>query len=275
MSEQEIVQLPLSSIVIGRYQTRKQNVGKEIEALAESIRIQGLMQPITVCVSPDEPESYEVIAGQRRFLAHQVLQAETIPAIIVETPDNDIDGKVLSLTENFLQEDPTAADYVDICTELYLKYGDLKEIQRRTGLPIQKVRLYVKFDRLADELKNAVKHEGVDLKVALKAQDAALAAGNDVEKAVALAREMMKLSNPQREKAARAVEESPQISVEQAVDVAKAPVETVRLAIDLQKRIADSLNSYANKEGTNSADAATSFVVQGLLSSGFLADQEV
>jgi ParB family chromosome partitioning protein len=274
MSDKTIVNLPLSSISIGRYQHRKREVGKALDQLAASIARQGLIQPITVCPSPDEPGMYEVLAGQRRFLAHQSLNRDTIEAIVVPAPKEDIDGKVISLTENMLSEGPAAADYVDICTELYHKYGDLKVVQAETGLPYEKVKLYVKFDRLQPEMQTLVKNEGIDIKIALRAQDAVAAGGYDAEKAVALAKNMMVMTNSQREKAARAVEETPSVTVDHAIEIAKTADAEVGITLYLQRRQAESLKQYAKDEGTNSNDAAMQFITQGLTDTGYLTEDE-
>ena len=64
--------IPLDDLVIGKAQVRKRDVGKDIDELAESIRVVGLLEPIVVAPA-DKPGKFEIITGQRRFLAHQLL----------------------------------------------------------------------------------------------------------------------------------------------------------------------------------------------------------
>ena len=56
-------ELPLDDLVIGKGQVRTLEPGKNIEELANSIRVQGLLQPIVVCKSKEEPEKWEILTG--------------------------------------------------------------------------------------------------------------------------------------------------------------------------------------------------------------------
>ena len=64
--------ISLDDLVIGKGQVRTENPGKEIEDLAMSIESQGLLQPIVVCAAR-ETGKWEILTGQRRFLAHKYL----------------------------------------------------------------------------------------------------------------------------------------------------------------------------------------------------------
>lgn len=72
-----------------------------LRELAESIRINGLMQPVVLRGTFGSPP-YDVIVGQRRFLAHKILQKEEIKAVFVGEISNT-DALVLSLSENLLR----------------------------------------------------------------------------------------------------------------------------------------------------------------------------
>jgi ParB family chromosome partitioning protein len=67
---QEVRDIKLSDLVIGKAQVRVRSVSKEIDELAESIRVHGLLEPIVVAPT-DKEGIYEILTGQRRFLAHQ------------------------------------------------------------------------------------------------------------------------------------------------------------------------------------------------------------
>ena len=118
MGADRLEDLPLDKLVIGKSQVRISQVGKGIAELAASIAKQGLLEPITVVASEDQPGKYEIIAGQRRFLAHKELNRDTIRAVVRDEKVSETDKKVISLTENMLREDPPAADYILACTEL-------------------------------------------------------------------------------------------------------------------------------------------------------------
>lgn len=93
--------LPVEYLQPGQYQPRKQMDQASLEELAESIREQGVMQPILV--RPIAKKRYEIIAGERRWRASQIAQKETIPAIVRELDDHS--AIALALIENLQRED--------------------------------------------------------------------------------------------------------------------------------------------------------------------------
>ena len=74
-------ELPIAKIDVNKDQPRKTFHQETIQALAESIKANGMLQPITVHTVGDR---YEIIAGERRYRACRLLKMETVPAIIKE-----------------------------------------------------------------------------------------------------------------------------------------------------------------------------------------------
>ncbi len=93
--------LPLDLISPGPYQPRSIFDADRLEELAESIRHQGVIQPIVVRVRAQD--SYELIAGERRWRAAQIAGIENIPAIIREVADEI--AIAMALVENIQRED--------------------------------------------------------------------------------------------------------------------------------------------------------------------------
>jgi len=94
-------QLEISLLRPGKYQPRSTMNQESLEALAESIKAQGVMQPILVRgVGVDE---YEIIAGERRWRAAQLAGISEVPVIIREVADNA--ALAISLIENIQRED--------------------------------------------------------------------------------------------------------------------------------------------------------------------------
>ena len=93
--------LPLVQLQRGRYQPRRDMNPTALQELAESIKAQGIMQPIVVRVLGDD--RYEIIAGERRWRAAQMAGLNTIPAIIREI--NDDTAIAMALIENIQRED--------------------------------------------------------------------------------------------------------------------------------------------------------------------------
>jgi ParB family transcriptional regulator, chromosome partitioning protein len=100
--EQEtLLILPVNKIKQSIYQPRKNFDVKLLEELAESIKIQGLLQPIIVRAV--ENESYEIIAGERRWRAVQLLGHKTVQAIIKQIDDKTM--MAMAIIENLQRED--------------------------------------------------------------------------------------------------------------------------------------------------------------------------
>lgn len=93
--------IPIDLIQRGQYQPRRVIDEKSIEELAESIREQGLMQPIVLRPLAGE-ERYEIIAGERRWRASQKVGLTTIPAIIKDVSDRA--AIAMALIENIQRE---------------------------------------------------------------------------------------------------------------------------------------------------------------------------
>src|ERR1051326_8014398 len=125
-SRGKMEELPLDQLDIGTAQVRT-DLNSGIDDLATSIRKQGLLQPIVVAKSTKG--RYEIVAGQRRFLAHQKLGFKTIRAIVLDTAPADDDTKVaLSLTENLVRRDNSQKELIDACTKLFKRYGSVKMV---------------------------------------------------------------------------------------------------------------------------------------------------
>jgi ParB family chromosome partitioning protein len=99
---QETLQsLPVERIVRGHYQPRQDLREDTLQELAESIRAQGLVQPIIV--RPVGEGRYELIAGERRWRAAQLAGLREVPAIIRKVPDRA--AIAMALVENIQRED--------------------------------------------------------------------------------------------------------------------------------------------------------------------------
>ena len=94
-------EVPVEWIRPGRYQPRTHFSEESIEELAESIRAQGVMQPIVL--RPLDNDRYEIIAGERRWRAAQRAGMEKIPAVIRRVDDES--ALAMSLIENIQRED--------------------------------------------------------------------------------------------------------------------------------------------------------------------------
>jgi ParB family chromosome partitioning protein len=96
--------LPVSKMRAGKYQPRTRMDEGALNELAESIRTQGIMQPILVrALGADAPGQYEIIAGERRFRAAQLAGLKEVPVLVRDVPDEN--AAVMALIENIQRED--------------------------------------------------------------------------------------------------------------------------------------------------------------------------
>ena len=97
--------LPLSALVPGQYQPRTRMDEGALYELAESIKAQGIMQPILVrpLAAAGTPGQYEIIAGERRFRAARLAGLDDVPVLVRQVPDEA--AAAMALIENIQRED--------------------------------------------------------------------------------------------------------------------------------------------------------------------------
>ncbi|MFC4279087.1 ParB/RepB/Spo0J family partition protein [Achromobacter aloeverae] len=95
--------LPVTRMRAGKYQPRTRMDEGALTELADSIRTQGIMQPILVRALPDLPGEYEIIAGERRFRAAQLAGLKEVPVLVRDVADEN--AAVMALIENIQRED--------------------------------------------------------------------------------------------------------------------------------------------------------------------------
>ena len=126
-SSPELVQLPVGSIRANTRQPRRRFDAESISELAESVRSQGLVQPVVVRPLPGAV--WELIAGERRWRAARAAGLATIPALVRETDDRD--ALLLALVENVAREDLSpieeARAYSVLMDEFSLALGEVAE----------------------------------------------------------------------------------------------------------------------------------------------------
>ncbi|MCP1313920.1 MULTISPECIES: ParB/RepB/Spo0J family partition protein [unclassified Halomonas] len=105
-AQERLERLPLGQLSRGKYQPRRDIQPEALEELADSIRAQGVMQPIVV--RPVGEARYEIIAGERRWRAAQLAELDVIPAVIREVSDEV--ALALALIENIQRENLNAVE---------------------------------------------------------------------------------------------------------------------------------------------------------------------
>ncbi|UZP67634.1 ParB/RepB/Spo0J family partition protein [Desulfovibrio mangrovi] len=266
----EVVLISLSKLEIRPSQHRVEKTFADIEELAENIKVVGLMHPIIV--APMSEGRYEVVAGQRRLLAVKKIGWEKIPARVVRADLTDSEKYIASGVENLLRRQTSEAEDIQWATKLYKMYGNVKIVSDKTGMSQARVRSLIKYDRLIPELKRLVDDEGVDLKVAIKAQDAATGVDGNVstDDAISYAREMKKLAGSQVDHITRIAKQNPGVSAKEVIDKGKEAPVAKRFQVTIGANEYEALEKMAQSEGVGAAEVATELITGGLKSKGYL-----
>jgi len=96
-------QIPISDLVPNKYQPRKIFDETYLEELTNSIKERGMIQPIIVRKSNDEKSKFEIIAGERRWLAAQRAGLHDVPAVVTEA--DDLKSLEFAIVENVQRHD--------------------------------------------------------------------------------------------------------------------------------------------------------------------------
>jgi ParB family transcriptional regulator, chromosome partitioning protein len=149
----ELVQLPVGSIRANTRQPRRRLDGERIEELADSIRAQGVVQPVVVRSSPEG--GYELIAGERRWRAARVAGLATVPALVREADDRN--SLLLALVENVAREDLSPIDEARAYAVLMDEFGlGLGEVAEQVGRSKPTVSNRVRLLELPDDVLGLV-----------------------------------------------------------------------------------------------------------------------
>lgn len=100
--------VPIEYLRPGRYQPRHDAEDDQLGNLAQSIREQGILQPILVRRHPEEADAYEIIAGERRWRAAQLAELHQVPVVVKELSDKE--SLEIALVENLQRQDLSALE---------------------------------------------------------------------------------------------------------------------------------------------------------------------
>jgi ParB family chromosome partitioning protein len=116
-------QLKLDQMVAGMYQPRTRMDEGALYELAESIKAQGIMQPILVRQLSDGPNAgkYEIIAGERRFRASRLAGLESVPVLVRDVPNEA--AAAMALIENIQREDLNPLEEAQGLQRLIKEFG--------------------------------------------------------------------------------------------------------------------------------------------------------
>ena len=119
--------LPLTELVAGQYQPRTRMDEGALYELAESIRAQGIMQPILVrkLGTGEHAGRFEIIAGERRFRAARLAGLDEVPVLVRDVPDES--AAAMALIENIQREDLNPLEEAQGLQRLVREFGHTHE----------------------------------------------------------------------------------------------------------------------------------------------------
>ncbi|MFV3413023.1 ParB/RepB/Spo0J family partition protein [Pseudomonas nitroreducens] len=160
VDSRELQHLPLDLIQRGKYQPRRDMDPQALEELAQSIKAQGVMQPIVV--RPIDKGRYEIIAGERRWRASQQAGLDKIPAMVREVPDEA--AIAMALIENIQRED---LNPIEEAAALQRLQQEFQLTQQQVADAVGKSRVTVanllRLIALPDEIKTLLSHGDLEM----------------------------------------------------------------------------------------------------------------
>lgn len=146
------VEIPITKIQASRYQPRLHFDETALQELTDSIKVNGLIQPITVRAVEDH---YEIIAGERRWRACERAGLETVPCYILSPNENQ--AAEMALVENIQRENLSAVEeakgYVQLMRQANLTQ---EEVAKRVGKSQSSIANKIRLLNLPQEVQEAV-----------------------------------------------------------------------------------------------------------------------
>lgn len=165
-----INEIPVAAIVPNSAQPRTEFNDETIKELADSIRDNGLLEPILVRPaqkSHDEtfgsppPQTYELVAGERRLRAFKYLNRETIPAVVRNVADAEL--RIFALIENLQREDLSVADKAQAINELAKEVGGVEKAAQKLAMSRANAFRYARIAKSHDETRAIIRMVRLDL----------------------------------------------------------------------------------------------------------------
>lgn len=147
---EEIVHIPIKNIRPNPYQPRKTFSKRALEELSQSIKEYGVIQPISIRRINDD--NYELVAGERRLRAAELVDLESIPSIVLSMKDQD--SAIIALIENLQREDLNFIEEAEGFQQLIEDHGfTQQELAQKVGKNQSTVANKLRILRLDTEIK--------------------------------------------------------------------------------------------------------------------------
>ena len=237
-----IMDIEMDKIGAGPSQSRQRDTAvSNDDDLVSSIKKNGLLSPIIV--KRQEGGKFEVVVGQRRFLAHQILKKPSIKACVLEEGVSEIDARKISLIENLARKDMKRADYTDTVQWFMDRYGTTKVVAEELGISTATVRKYLTIGRLPVGIRDDINEKKYETRHALRALDALGGDESllDVDNLREIAIRLKDLTAPVQKKVVDIKKHEPGTPIQKVVEKAMKATEThkfnIEVTLDQEERV--------------------------------------
>ena len=156
----ELREIPVDLIQRGRYQPRRDMDPAALQELADSIRQQGVMQPVVV--RPVSEGRYELIAGERRWRATQMAELDSIPAIIRDVPDEA--AIAMALIENIQRENLNPIEEAFALQRLQEEFGLTQaQVAEAVGKSRTTITNLLRLIGLTEDVRTMLEHGDLEM----------------------------------------------------------------------------------------------------------------
>lgn len=143
--------VPIEELELAEGNTRKLDVLVDLDVLTSNIKTVGLQNPLIVIENP-KTAKYDIISGQRRWLACRAAGLKTVPCLIVPKMDV-VEQKVVSLSENLYRNRMNDEDVSIVAVSLYRSLKSIKAVGARLGVSEYLVKRYIGYAPVPHESK--------------------------------------------------------------------------------------------------------------------------
>ncbi|MDG1732417.1 MAG: ParB/RepB/Spo0J family partition protein [Thalassotalea sp.] len=237
VEKSELQSLPIELLQPGKYQPRKDMSPVALEDLSNSIRAQGIIQPIVV--RPIGEDKYEIIAGERRWRASQLAELDQVPCLIKDVPDES--AVAIALIENIQREDLNAMEEA-VALDRLLNEFELthQEVATAVGKSRTTVTNLLRLNSLNEDVKTFLENGDIEMGHAR----ALLSLQGDLQTTTARTVAAKELTVRETEKLVKKVQQPVVEKQEQAVDP-----DITKLSDDLAMLIGSPVQIKHNKKG--------------------------
>ncbi len=153
-------ELPVDLVQRGKYQPRRDMDQDSLQELADSIKAQGVMQPIVV--RPISDKRYEIIAGERRWRAAQLVGLQAVPAVIRDVSDQQ--AIAMALIENIQREDLNPIEEAASLQRLQLEFElTQQEVATAVGKSRSTVANLLRLMSLQEEVRRMLERGDLEM----------------------------------------------------------------------------------------------------------------